>query len=219
VTTSVEAVIFDMDGVLIDSEAVWADVRRRFTLAHDGDWPEGTEHKLMGMSSPEWAAFMHDDLHVQMDPDEITAAVVDEMAERYRKRVPLLPGAVDAVARLAGRWPLGLASSANRPLIDLVLDEAGLVDHFRVTLSTEEVGRGKPAPDVYLEAARRLDVAPPRCVGVEDSTNGLRALAAAGMRIVAVPNREFPPEASALASADAVISNLNDLTPRVIEHL
>ena len=208
-----------MDGVLIDSEAVWADVRRQFTLAHGGTWPEGTERKMMGMSSPEWAAFMHTDLGVPMEPDQISDAVVDEMAARYRQRVPLLPGAVDAVNRMAERWPLGLASSANRPLIDLVLDEAGLTKDFRVTLSTEEVGRGKPAPDVYLQAAERLGVSAERCAGVEDSTNGLRALAAAGMHIVAVPNREFPPEADALALADVVISSLNELTVDVVDHL
>lgn len=200
-----------MDGVLIDSEAVWADVRRRFTLAHDGDWPEGTEHKLMGMSSPEWAAFMHDDLHVQMDPDEITAAVVDEMAERYRKRVPLLPGAVDAVARLAGRWPLGLASSANRPLIDLALSESGLERYFAATVSSEEVERGKPAPDVYVEAARRLAVDPSEAVAVEDSHNGILAAVAAGMHTIAIPNPAFPPGDDALAAADEVLGSIREL--------
>ena len=208
-----------MDGVLIDSETVWADVRRQFTLGHGGTWPKGTERKMMGMSSPEWAAFMHTDLGVSMEADQISAAVVNEMAQRYRQRVPLLLGAVDAVRRLAGRWPLGLASSANRPLIDLVLDEAGLADQFRVTLSTEEVGRGKPAPDVYLQAAQRLRVSPERCAGVEDSTNGLRALAAAGMHIVAVPNPQFPPDEDALVGADVVISSLNELTVDVIEVL
>jgi HAD superfamily hydrolase (TIGR01509 family) len=208
-----------MDGVLIDSEAVWADVRREFTLAHGGTWPDGTERKMMGMSSPEWAAFMQTDLGVPMEADDISAAVVDEMASRYREHMPLLPGAVDAVNRLAERWPLGLASSANRPLIDLVLDEAGLAAQFRVTLSTEEVGRGKPAPDVYLQVAEQLGVSADRCAGVEDSTNGLRALAAARLRIVAVPNREFPPEADALALADVVISSLHELTPEVVEQL
>jgi HAD superfamily hydrolase (TIGR01509 family) len=194
-------------------------VRRQFTLARGGTWPDGTERKMMGMSSPEWASFMHTDLGVPMEPDEISAAVVEEMADRYREHVPLLPGAVDAVARMARRWPLGLASSANRPLIDLVLDEADLAQYFRVTLSTEEVGRGKPAPDVYLEAARRLEAEPERCAGIEDSTNGLRALAAAGMKIIAVPNREFPPDPDVLESADVVLDGLTELTPGLIDGL
>ena len=211
--------IFDLDGVLIDSEAVWADVRRVIALAHGGRWAPDTQRKMMGMSSPEWTTFMHDELGVSLGPDEIAAAVVDEMTNRYRARLPLLPGAIDAVRRLADRWPLGLASSANRPLIDLVLNEAGLAAHFKVTLSTEEVARGKPAPDVYLEAARRLAVAPERCAGVEDSTNGLRALGAAGMRIVAVPNRDFAPDPEVLETANAVISTLDELTPELIERL
>jgi HAD superfamily hydrolase (TIGR01509 family) len=216
---AIDAVIFDLDGVLIDSERVWADVRREFTLAHGGRWGRDTERKMMGMSSPEWADFMHDDLHVAVQTAEIGAGVVDEMAKRYCERVPLLPGAVDAVRGLAARWPLGLASSANRPLIDLVLNEADLAQYFRETLSAEEVERGKPAPDVYLEVARRLGIAPGRCAGVEDSTNGLRALQAAGMRVVAVPNRDFPPDPEVLAGADVVISSVRELTPDLVDRL
>jgi HAD superfamily hydrolase (TIGR01509 family) len=218
-TTDIEAVVFDLDGVLIDSESLWAEVRREYTRDHGGRWGSDTERKMMGMSSPEWARFMHEDLGVAQDPDDISAGVVDEMINRYREGLPLLPGAVEAVQRLKQRWPLGLASSANRPIIDLVLDEAGIAADFSVTLSTEEVGRGKPAPDVYLEAVRQMGVPPVRCAGVEDSTNGLKALAAAGMRIVAVPNRDFPPEREALAMADVVISSLDQLTAKVIESL
>jgi len=214
---NVEGVIFDLDGVLIDSEGVWADVRRQFTTEHGGRWEPDSQTRMMGMSSPEWAEYMHDELGVDLEPDEISAGVVDEMASRYRAHLPLLPGAADAVRRLAERWPLAVASSANRPLIDLVLDEADLAACFPVTLSTEEVGRGKPAPDVYLEAARRLAVSAERCAGVEDSANGLRALHAAGMRVIAVPNRDFLPDADALALADAVISELSELTVDVID--
>ncbi|MBV8302597.1 MAG: HAD family phosphatase [Acidimicrobiia bacterium] len=212
----IDAVIFDMDGVLIDSEGTWADVRHRYVLAHGGRWAGDAQRRMMGMSAPEWAAYMHEDLGVPVDPADIVDAVAAEMAQHYRERVPLLPGAVDAVRRLGVRWPLGLASSANRVLIDLVLDEAGLTASFAVTLSTEEVPRGKPAPDVYLEAARRLGVSPAHCAGVEDSTNGIRALVVAGMRVVAVPNREFPPEPDVLASADVVIPDLTELTVETV---
>jgi len=215
----IDAVIFDLDGVLIDSETVWADVRREFALAHGGRWSPDTQRKMMGMSSQEWTTFMHEELGVPIEPEEIAAAVVHEMERRYRERLPLLPGSVDAVRRLADRWPLGLASSANRRLIDFVLREAGLAASFRATLSTEEVARGKPAPDVYLEVARHLGVAPEHCVGVEDSTNGLRALMAAGMHSVAVPNRDFPPDPDVVSSANVVISNLDELTPELVDGL
>jgi HAD superfamily hydrolase (TIGR01509 family) len=206
-----------MDGVLIDSESIWDEVRRQFTLDHGGHWGEGTQERMMGMSSPEWATFMHQELGVELTPDEIAAGVVDAMAARYRERIPVLPGAREAVERLARRWPLAVASSANRPLIDLVLDQLGLTSTFDATVSTEEVARGKPAPDVYLEAARRLGATAPHCAGVEDSTNGLRALFAAEMRSIAVPNRDYPPDADVLARADVVISDLNELTPEVID--
>jgi HAD superfamily hydrolase (TIGR01509 family) len=213
----VQAVIFDLDGVLIDSERVWNDVRKHYTETHGGQWRPDAQTAMMGMSSTEWAAFMHGELGVDLKPARIIDEVVTEMAARYRQSVPLLPGAKDAVRRLASRWPLGLASSANRPLIDLVLELTGLDSYFAETLSTGEVGRGKPAPDVYLEVTRRMGVEPTRCTGIEDSTNGILALDAAGLRAIAVPNREFPPTPEALAMADVVIGSLDELTFGLIE--
>jgi HAD superfamily hydrolase (TIGR01509 family) len=172
---------------------------------------------MMGMSSPEWSAYLRDELGVPMEADAISRDVVERMADGYRDSVPLLPGAVDAVRALAARWPLGLASSANREIIDLVLDASGLAGAFAVTLSSEEVERGKPAPDVYLEAARRLAVAPGRCVAVEDSTNGLRSAHAAGMAVVAVPNAAFPPDEGALGLAEEVVSSVSEVTLEVVE--
>jgi HAD superfamily hydrolase (TIGR01509 family) len=214
---TIEAVVFDLDGVLIDSEPVWAEVRRELTVANGGVWAPGAQEAMMGMSSLEWASFMRGQLGVRLAPEAILDGVLARMLERYRGSLPLLPGATATVRRLAARWPLGLASSANRPLIDLVLAEAGLTGCFAVTLSTEEVGRGKPAPDVYLEAARRLGAAPERCAGVEDSTNGLWALHRAGMRVIAVPNPTYPPDPEALALAHAVLRNLSELTVEVVE--
>ena len=120
---------------------------------------------------------------------------------------------------LEARWPLGLASSSNRPIIDPVLSAAGLADAFAVTVSSEEVARGKPAPDVYLEAARGLGVAPDRCVAVEDSSNGLRSAAAAGMAVIALPNRDFPPSDDALALAAVELTALDQLRPDLVEAL
>jgi HAD superfamily hydrolase (TIGR01509 family) len=182
-----------------------------------GTWTDDASRAMMGMSSTEWSAYLRDELGVPMEPDAISREVVERMSEGYRDSVPLLPGAADAVRALAGRWPLGLASSANREIIDLVLECAGLADAFAETLSSEEVARGKPAPDVYLEAARRLDVAPGDCVAIEDSTNGLRSARAAGMAVIAVPNAAFPPDDDAVGLAAEVVRSVKDVTPEVVE--
>jgi HAD superfamily hydrolase (TIGR01509 family) len=166
---------------------------------------------MMGMSSKEWSRYMHSELDVPMEPEEISAAVVERLKARYRRQVPLLPHAVETVRSLAERWPLAVASSANRPLIDFVLELTGMAGLFRATVSSEEVPHGKPKPDVYIEAARRLDVAPEGCVAVEDSTNGIHAARAAGMRVIAVPRPDFPPDAEALRLAEAELDSLSEL--------
>ncbi|HWC37219.1 MAG TPA: HAD family phosphatase [Acidimicrobiales bacterium] len=211
------AVAFDLDGVLLDSEGTWAEARREVAVSHGGRWPDGVERAMMGMSSPEWAGYLRDELGVQLGPDSIVDAVVQRVLTTYRQRLPLLPGAEAAVRRLSTRWPLGLASSSNRPVIDAALDAAGLRELFTVTVSSEEVPRGKPAPDVYLAVATALGVPPTACAAVEDSTNGIRAGVAAGMVVVAVPNRDFPPEPDALSLAARRIETLDELTPDLIE--
>ncbi len=207
----IDAVIFDLDGVIVDSEAAWDDARRELAEQRGGKWRADAQRATMGMSSDEWSAYMRDEIGVPLAVEEINAAVVANIERRYRERLPLITGATDAVRRLAARWPLGLASSSNRPIIDLVLREAGIEDCFAVTVSSEEVGRGKPAPDVYLDAARRLGARPEACVAIEDSSNGLRSAAAAGMRVIAIPNAEFPPDEDALALADVVLQTIDEL--------
>ena len=214
---AIEAVVFDLDGVLVDSESVWDDARRAVVAQNGGQWREGATRAMMGMSSPEWSRYLHDELGVQLEPEQINDEVVAALLAHYRRELPLLPGAEEAVRRLAACWPLGLASSANRPVIDTVLETAGLGDSFSVTISGEEVAHGKPAPDVYLAAVRKLGVDAARAAAVEDSTNGLRAAAAAGMVLIAAPNRAFPPEPDALARAALVIGSLDELTPDAIE--
>jgi HAD superfamily hydrolase (TIGR01509 family) len=208
---SSEAIVFDMDGVIIDSEQVWASVREQLVRERGGTWLDEANVAMMGMSSTEWSRYMRDDLRLDMTPEEISREVVARMERAYRERLPLLPGAREAVETLAAEWPLGLASSANREVIDLVLELADLQRHFTATVSSEEVARGKPAPDVYLEAARRLGVAADRCVAIEDSASGIRAAAAAGIRVIAYPNPHFPPDEDALALASATITSLDEL--------
>ncbi|MBV9802500.1 MAG: HAD family phosphatase [Solirubrobacterales bacterium] len=210
-----EAVFFDQDGVLIDSEGAWDEARRAVVAENGGRWKDDATSAMMGMSSPEWSRYLRDELGVGLDPQEISDAVVARLLAGYEQELPLLPGAVEAVRRIAARWPVGLASSANREVIDAVMAASGLADTFGVTVSAEEVAHGKPAPDIYLEAARRLGAEPARSAAVEDSSNGLRSAAAAGMLVVALPNREFPPEPDALALAAVVLGSLKELSPEL----
>jgi HAD superfamily hydrolase (TIGR01509 family) len=215
----IEAVVFDLDGVLIESEQVWDEARRELTEELGGRWHERAQRDMMGMSSPEWSRYMHEELGIPRSPGDINDEVVRRLGVLYRGHLPLLPGAREAVARLAGRWPLAVASSSNRPLIELVLELAGLADRFLVVVSSEEVERGKPAPDVYREAARRLGVAPGSCAAIEDSEAGLLAARAAGLRVLASPNRAFPPGDDVLRGADHVLESLAELTPTVVDGL
>jgi HAD superfamily hydrolase (TIGR01509 family) len=207
-----EAVVFDLDGVLIASEEVWDAVRERYVCERGGRYDAEVQRAMMGMSSTEWSRYLHDEAGVPDGPDEINAEVVRRMLDAYRERLPLLPGAAEAVRRTAARFPLALASSSNREIIDEVLQLAGIAECFPVTVSSEEVARGKPAPDVYVEAARRLGVDAERCAAVEDSHAGIRSAKAAGMRVVAIPNPSYPPDGEALAAADVAIRTLDELT-------
>ena len=211
-----EAVIFDLDGVLLDSERLWNRSKEDFVRANGGRWRDDAPNAMIGMSSPEWSRYMHDELRVSLPPEKINQGVVAEMEELYRSGLPLLPGAVEAVRCLAARWPLALASSSNREIIDLFLELSGLIDAFAVTVSSEEVARGKPAPDVYLEAARRLGAEPASCVAIEDSSSGLRSASSAGMPVIAVPNPHYPPSSDALGLACAQITTLDELTPELV---
>jgi len=217
--TDLVAVIFDLDGVIVDSEGAWNDARRQLTEESGGSWRADAQRAMMGMSSVEWSRYMYDELGVPMPPQEISDRVVERLERHYEEELPLIAGAREAVVGLAERWPLGLASSANPSIIELVLDRAGLRASFQATVSSEEVPQGKPAPDVYLEAARRLGVEAESCAAIEDSSNGLRSASAAGMKVIALPNREFPPADDALALSDVVLDSIGELTPRVLDDL
>jgi HAD superfamily hydrolase (TIGR01509 family) len=212
----IEAVVFDLDGVIVDSEHVWDEVRQELAAERGGRWHDRASRDMMGMSSREWSRYMHDVIGLEEPPEEINAEVVRRLKAVYRENLPLIPGAVEAVKRLAARWPLGLASSSNREVIDLVLEASGLAGHFSATVSSEEVAQGKPAPDVYLETARRLGVEPERCAAVEDSENGIRSAKAARMRTIAIPNPRYPPDEAALDAADVVLDSVAELKPDVV---
>jgi HAD superfamily hydrolase (TIGR01509 family) len=212
----IQAVVFDLDGVLIDSEHVWDEVRETLARERGGRWHTRAQTEMMGMSSTEWSQYMHDVIGLAESAEEINAEVVRRLLERYRAELPLIDGSVEVVLRLAQEFRLALASSSNRAVIDAVLREAELAQAFEVTVSSEEVERGKPAPDVYLDAARRLRLDSVHCAAVEDSANGIRSAHGAGMRVIAIPNSRYPPAADALAEADEVLADLTELTPAVV---
>ena len=208
----IKAVVFDLDGVLIDSEPVWEQVRRGLVAERGGHWAPDAQRRLMGMSTPEWARYLSEDLGVGLPPDQVAIQVIDRMTARYTEHVPLMDGAVDAVHRVAARWPLAVASSAPAVLIQTVLKAAGLRSCFSVVMSTEQVAHGKPAPDIYLAVTAALGCPPPDCAAVEDSSNGLRSAAAAGLLVIAIPQPQYPPDPDALARASLVLPSLAGLT-------
>ena len=213
----IEAVVFDLDGVLRDSEQLWDKAREQLARERGGRWHDQAQRDMMGMSSLEWSRYMHETIGLPEPPEEISREVVERLTALYRERLPAIPGAKEAVERLAADYKLGLASSSNRELIDLALELLGVAHLFAATVSSEEVARGKPAPDVYLEAARRLGIEPARAAAVEDSQNGILAAKAAGMRVIAIPNRHFPPDEQALARADVTLGSLAELTAEAAE--
>jgi HAD superfamily hydrolase (TIGR01509 family) len=215
----IEAVVFDLDGVIIDSEELWDEARESLARERGGRWSEQAQADMMGMSSTEWSRYMHEVVGLPEPPEEINREVVRRMLARYSEHLPLIDGAGEAVKRLAADWPLGVASSSNRELIDHVLDLSGLAAYFKVTVSSEEVDRGKPAPDVYLEAAYRLGVEPSHSVAIEDSASGIRSAHAAGMHVVAIPNRAFPPPTDVLALASVILESIKELDPEVVRGL
>lgn len=205
------AVVFDLDGVIVDSEQVWDEVREAYTEETGGHYGPTAARDMQGMSSLEWSRYMAEKLGVPGTPEQINAAVVERMLERYGENPPLIPGAADVVREVARRWPVAIASSSNPELIEVVIRAAGLAGAVPAWVSSEQVPRGKPAPDVYFEAARRLGVVAADCAAVEDSQNGIRSAKAAGMRVFAIPNPHYPPDEASLAEADVVLTSIGDL--------
>jgi len=206
-----DAVVFDLDGVLVDSEQTWDEVRRQVVAEYAGSWTAGATRAMQGMSTPEWARYLVERLGARLTPDRIAEVVIDRMVQRYADGPPVLPGAAEAVRAVGERYPVAIASSSPPVLIEAFLTATDLTGLVRVALSSEQVAAGKPAPDVYLEATRRLGAAPANCAAVEDSTNGLKAALAAGMTVYAVPNPHFPPDPAVLDRAHHVLDTVADL--------
>ena len=218
----VSAVIFDMDGVLIDTEPVWDEVRRGLAAEEGRAWPDGATTAMQGLSTPEWARYLAEVVGIEGEAARIAEKVIGRQIRHYRTHgLPVLPGAPEAVERMAHRpgTVIGLASSSPRRVIDAVLAELGVADLFSATVSTEEVPAGKPAPDGYLAACRALGVHPSRAVAIEDSTNGMLSASAAGMGLIAVPRPFNPPAPQAIGAADAVLGSLDELTTGLVDRV
>jgi len=213
-----EAVIFDLDGVIVDSEIWWDEVRRDYAAARGRTWTADDRVAVMGANSRQWSITMRERLRLDEPPEAIERAIVDGVVARYRRDgAPQIEGAAAAVRRIADRWPVAVASSAHREVINAALAATGLLGVLSLVVSSDEVARGKPEPDVYLEAAGRLSASPARCLVVEDSLNGVRSAKAAGMTVVLVPNRAIPPAPGTAELADVVLDRLSDLDPAAVE--
>jgi len=189
-----------------------------FAAAHGRTWTAADRTAVMGANSAAWARIMRERLDLDLAEPDIERAIVDTVVERYRREgAPRIDGAVEAVRRIAADRPVAVASSAHAEVIAAALEATGLTDVFDVVVSSDEVAHGKPAPDVYLEAARRLGREPAACLVVEDSYNGVRSARAAGMTVVLVPNDSVPPAPGTRELADVVLDRLADLDPSAIE--
>jgi HAD superfamily hydrolase (TIGR01509 family) len=210
-------VIFDLDGTLIESEQIWRDVRHAFVVEHGGRWHDGAQEKMIGMRTTEWSQYIHDDLGVPLPPQAIAEQVVNAMVQRLAKHVPILDGAGEALARLYAAFPLGLATSAARAVAETALVATGWAKYFKVVVSADDVTRGKPAPDVYLRAVNLLGAQPRQTAAIEDSANGIRSAHAAQLSVIAVPNREFPPDATTLGLASRVLNTIGELDVKTVD--
>lgn len=216
---SVKAVVFDMDGVLTNTEEVWDEVRRGLAREHGLAWPDDATVAMMGMSTPEWAGYLVERVGFPGDAEATAREVIEAMAARYHSHLPINDGAADAVLRVADARPVALVSSSPRLLIDTVVGELGLDGVFDATVSTEEVAAGKPAPDGYLRGCELLGVEPSAAVAVEDSNSGVRSAAGAGLRVVAFPDPSHPLHDEVAALVSAVISGLDELTEDLLARL
>ena len=215
----IKAVIFDMDGILIDSEPYWNEARRIMAAGAGIEWNSDDHKAVMGVSTTQWVSYMTSRLKLDMAPAEVEAHIVGQMESLYQERIPYLPGAREAVALASDNYPTGLASGSPRILVDAVTNDDAMRGRFREIISSDEVANGKPAPDVYLEACRRLGCSPEHCICIEDSGSGIQAGKKAGMKVIAVPDSRFAPAKDKLDLADIVLCSLTEFSMEVLRRV
>lgn len=216
---TIEAVIFDMDGLLVDSEPVWDEARAAMAAHYGQTWTQTDHFNVMGVNTDVWAAYMIKRLDLSLSPIAVRDEVIDQMVAMYRRQIPFRPFAVEAVQWAVGHYPTALASGSPRKLVDIVTQADELQGCFQEVLVADEVGTGKPDPAVYLETARRLGVAPEACVCLEDSANGVLSGHRARMFVINVPDPRYPLTTQQAGYADMVLESLRDFTAATIQQL
>lgn len=213
----VQAVVFDMDGVVIDSEVVWQRVRTAYAQEFGRQWTQEDQVAMLGRSTPDWSAQMRARLGLQhLSDKDVAQAIIGRMLKAFAHEVPFRPGALEALQAIAGKYRVGLASGSPRVLVDCVLQHGNIAHCFQSVLSGDDVQHGKPHPEIYLRSLEKLGCAPVAAVGIEDAPNGLRALRNAGMWAIAAPCPEFPLDAESLSLAHRHISSMTELTPELV---
>jgi len=215
----IDAVIFDMDGVLVESETYWYLSRIEYARARGKQWTEADQREAMGRSTIGWAQVMKNHLDLTESVDDIIIEMKQRVIAHYEERLPTRPGALEAVQRVASKYRVGLASGSPTEIIQRVMELTRLDQVFEVMVFGDTIPNGKPAPDIYLEALRRMGATAENSVGIEDSANGVRSLHAAGMKIIATPSPDFPLPPEVLTLADAHLSSLEDLTLALLDKL
>ena len=213
---TIEAIIFDMDGLLVDSEPYWNEARRIMAAEAGVTWNEDDHQAVMGVSTPEWVMYMIERLGLKLPPTSVEERIISTMTDLYDQRIPFLPGAVEAVCLAAKHFTTALASGSPRSLIDKVTKSPVLNGSFDLILSGDQFAHGKPAPDIYLGAAEQLNLKPSQCLCLEDSGSGILAGYRAGMKVIAVPDPRFPPAAEDLAKASEVLPSLTQFSIHTI---
>ncbi len=214
----IEAIIFDMDGLLVDSEPYWDNARSIMAAESGVKWNEDDHKAVMGVSTPEWVNYMIERLGLKLPPKSVEERIIGTMAGLYNQRIPFLPGAVEVVSSAAKHFTTALASGSPRSLIDTVTNSPALKGKFDLILSGDQFARGKPAPDIYLGAAEQLNLKPSQCACIEDSGSGILAGHSAGMKVIAVPDARFPPAAEHLARASIVLNSLKQFSLDAFGH-
>jgi len=204
----IKAVIFDMDGVLVDSEVYWLKSREEFARDLGKVWTDADQRMAMGRSTIEWAHVMKERLALGWSLERIMDDVMARVMAHFEERLPTRPGAIEAVHLAASQYRVALASGSPTKIIQHVMQLTGLDQIFEFMVYGDDIPNGKPAPDIYIEAMRLLGVSPAESVGIEDSGNGLRSLKAAGMHIIAAPSPAFPLSDELLQLADVKIDSL-----------